>query len=298
MLAREAMLGATWGGRGSAKAAGTHDMLIPGVVTAVRQHPRPIKKPQQTKLQANVLQQGVQKRRTRSSSHHRGSPSASSDNEERRTNEKQHQDERQRKKEEDERQQRKEIEAAWRQAQAEREAKQLEDARYAEEQRKREEERDQARKRNLKGAFAVSGELDEDERENLERARELAAQKRRATESGCSAAIPAIVAPLPQLPVLSARSEPPRLGEGENALTLRASLADPSATRMCSPGEVAETYRLLQEMKRKFRRADFGGPVAPKRRGGRSRSVSRRRSHSRSRYDSVWIRPTSRRTGA
>lgn len=77
-----------------------------------------------------------------------------------------------------------------------------------------------------------------------------------------------------------------------DAIALRAALADPTAARSFAPGEVAEKYKLLQEMKRKFRRPDFGGPPN---RTQRSRSRKRRdRSGSRSRYDSVWIRGAGR----
>ncbi|CAE8633978.1 unnamed protein product, partial [Polarella glacialis] len=70
--------------------------------------------------------------------------------------------------------------------------------------------------------------------------------------------------------------------ENLDAVSLRASLADPSGPRMHAPGEVAEHFRRLSEMKRRFRRAEFGGP---------SRKRSPSRSRSREKYNSVWIRP-------
>merc|ERR1719476_151322 len=74
----------------------------------------------------------------------------------------------------------------------------------------------------------------------------------------------------------------------EDAVALRASLADPSAPRSFAPGEVAEHFRRLSEMKRRFRRAEFGGPDKQT----RAREVSR--SRSREKYNSVWIRSAGR----
>ena len=62
----------------------------------------------------------------------------------------------------------------------------------------------------------------------------------------------------------ASRGKPP-----EDAVSLRAALADPSGPRVHSPGEVAEHFRRLSEMKRRFRRPEFGGP-------GKRRSASRR----------------------
>lgn len=56
----------------------------------------------------------------------------------------------------------------------------------------------------------------------------------------------------------------------QDAISLRASLADPSGPRVHSPGEVAEHFRRLSEMKRRFRRPEFGGPKR-KRSGSRPR---------------------------
>merc|ERR1712087_1055904 len=43
----------------------------------------------------------------------------------------------------------------------------------------------------------------------------------------------------------------------EDAINLRASLADPAAIRQHAPGEVAEHFRRLSEMKRKYRRSSL-----------------------------------------
>uniref|UniRef100_A0A7S1FAJ1 Uncharacterized protein n=1 Tax=Noctiluca scintillans TaxID=2966 RepID=A0A7S1FAJ1_NOCSC len=160
---------------------------------------------------------------------------------------------------------------------AEQEAKWAEERRAREEQKVFEEQRQAERKKNLKGAFAVAGES-EGEDEDVERARELARQRRRAER-----AAPALA--LAVTGVLSLTGPAAKTSEKEDAVRLRASLADPSAPRAHAPGEVAEHFRRLSEMKRRFRRAEFGGP-------DRRRDPSPR-SRSRERYASVWIRPGS-----
>merc|ERR1712217_422760 len=74
----------------------------------------------------------------------------------------------------------------------------------------------------------------------------------------------------------------------EDAIKLRASLADPGSMHQHAPGEVAEHFRRLSEMKRKFRRAEFGGCPHKRRPSAPSRSRSREK------YNSVWIRGSER----
>lgn len=218
--------------------------------------------------------------------------------------------------EEEEERVRKETDERFRAAQQEREARQREEMRVAEEKRKSDEKRHSERKKKLKGAFAT-GDSDEED-EEWKRQREVAErQKKQArTEALSFAAVSAV--PLQRSSASTSEATavvhatalgladlgPGPAGGPVDAVSIRAQLADPSASRNFTPGEVADKYKLLQEMKRKFRRSEFGGGggsgSASDRKDtsravdGRSRSRKRARqarSPSRSRYDSVWIKP-------
>lgn len=281
-------------------------MPIPGVITSRRQYPRPKQKPQEHKppkfFFKPPVKEGKEKRRRSRSRRRRRSPSVSSESPSQDAAEaallkerKEEEEEAERKKQEEDEREREQLRKTaemWAKAQQEREARQHEEARVAEENRQKQAQRDAARRQRLQGAFAVADELDEEE-EDQGRAREFAAQraKQLAQQRASSSDAPELDhhrGPLGM--ALAVRGEMPT-----DAVSLRAALADPSAARCFSPGEVAEKYKLLQEMKRKFRRPDFGGPPQKNRSRSRSRVRSSRknRSSSRSRYDSVWIRPGS-----
>lgn len=193
-----------------------------------------------------------------------------------------------------------EIKKRWQ----DQEAKWAEERKNREAQRKIEEQRQSQRKDKLKGAFATGSD---DEDDDHQRARELAeAQRRRAAAAAAStptilagpgasgstlgAATTMAIAPL---------SGRPAVDEDADPIRLRAALADPTAARSFAPGEVAEHFRRLSEMKRRFRRAEFGGPDRSVRREierdvsrekSRSRSRSRGRDGNKDKYNSVWIK--------
>jgi len=335
MANREAILSG-WGGRGNAKSAGTHDMPIPGMVTSRRQ-PRPQKKKEpepapvvytkadlkaDLKAAARQRKAAIARKRSRSRSHRkrarsRSSSSSADPRDSAADREKDRQEEENEKKREELEEQA--VRARWKALQAERDARQAEEARIAEERRLQAEQRNNERKKKLKGAFATGDSDDEDEDRGT---RELAARLEKKASSRAELPRPSALngfepapntlqlqpsgAPLGAASAGSASSAlalpgssaAPMMGATGDAIAIRASLADPAASRNFTPGEVAEKYKLLQEMKRKFRRADFGGPVPdPKERvrwRSRSRKEKRGRSNSRSRYDSVWIKPSSK----
>lgn len=350
-VTREMMMSAWGGRRGNAKSAGTGDMPIPGEVIS-RRKPAPKKVPvpptvskkkllAEAQAAARVAQRKAEKeqrarergRRSRSRSRSKSSSSSSrrpSTNDQETPEQKRQREKREEehrlKKEEEERQLRREAEERWRKQQGEQEARQREDRRAAEEQRLREDQRQAARKRNLAGAFAITGDADEDEETALASKRakelELALQQKKATRDArkcascrgtgksfgascddCNGTGEELLASaahgheLAGAGTSSSRSRSAPL-EKPDPVNLRASFADPSASRSFSSGEVAQQYKLLQEMKRKFRSKDFGGPIEVRRSPSRSKKKkhSRSRSNSRSRYDSVWIRPTTKRT--
>lgn len=302
--------------------AGTADAPIPGLITsrrnpAYRLKPRPKEHAGQSSSTASgvkgrealkAIAQAASRRRRSQSRSRQVSPTRTAE-EERRSRERREEEERERRDREDvEAQKRKkEEEEAQRKRWAEQEAKWAEERRLREEQRRLEEQRQADRQKKLKGAFAMEDELDENEEEDQERARELAERQRRraaaaanavpallpsvAAGSGASPGVgsfsPATTQALPG-PTLSKPTAAASISSGspEDAVRLRASLADPSAPRMHAPGEVAEHFRRLSEMKRRFRRAEFGGP-------DRRREPSR--SRSRDKYNSVWIRPGGKR---
>lgn len=279
--------------------AGTGDAPIPGLVTsrrnpAYRLKPRP-------KAQDPLQHHGGRGATTAVSHHRRRSasrgrrPSPKRDPEaERQSRERREEEERTRREHEEKelQQKRKEEEEAQKRRWADQEAKWAEERRHREAQRKIEEERQAQRQMKLKGAFTT--DLDDEDEEEKERARELAErQRRRAAVAAASA--PTLLSPVSSSSVAGTLgttlalpgpvSSRPQLDEDADPVRLRAALADPSAARSFAPGEVAEHFRRLSEMKRRFRRAEFGGP-------DRRRDPSR--SRSRDKYNSVWIRPSSR----
>lgn len=308
---REMMMG-TWEfqPRGNAKSAGTHDAPIPGMITSRRVHKVPKKAPEVKQPQVRYVlpppKKEKKRKRSRSRKRHKSSSSSEDDKKEvprapeedheaiqqRELREQREREEirRQQNAEAEETRRRKEQAAEWARQQAEREARRAEEQRLAEEQRQKHAARDAARRQNLKGAFAVAGEeLDEETATGKERAKRQAEQKQQQKSSKLSLA-------LREDPAEAVSSSSSKEGQQpQDAVSLRAALADPSAVRSFAAGEVAEKYKLLMEMKRKFRRADFGGPTEKREKKDRSRSRSRRRgsgrSPSSSRYDSLWIRP-------
>lgn len=283
--------------------AGTGDAPIPGLITsrrnpAYRLKPRPKENTgqapgaaQKWKEQAHKAAASRGRRRSRSRS--RPKSPARTEEEERRSRERREEEERDRREREDEAARKKKLEDEELQKKrwAEQEAKWAEERRAREEQRRVEERRQADRQKKLRGAFAMEDE-DDNEEEDQERARELAERQRRKAQVAASAA-PAllsstasgsgpVVALAPALLGPPAQAQPFTSGSPEDAVRLRASLADPGAPRQHAPGEVAEHFRRLSEMKRRFRRAEFGGP-------DRRREPSR--SKSRDKYNSVWIRP-------
>lgn len=296
--------------------AGTADAPIPGLITsrrnpAYRLKPRPKESANQLVLAAagkareqNSKLASASSRRRRSRSHSRQrqrpkSPVRRTEEEERRSRERREEEDRTRRERDDEeaRKRKLEEEEAQKKRWAEQEAKWAEERRLREEQRRQEEQRQASRQKKLKGAFTIEDE-DDNEEEDQERARELAERQRRRAQAAASAApalLPSIsmaapsLAPGPLAVVApESRVQPFVSGSPEDAVRLRASLADPAAPRMHAPGEVAEHFRRLSEMKRRFRRAEFGGP-------DRRREPSR--SKSRDKYNSVWIRPGSKDSG-
>jgi hypothetical protein len=304
-------------------------MPIPGLVTSRRQ-PRPKKKAvpepvfnpkaairemkaaaaaaeivakQRKEMKERERERRSTKRRSRSRRRDRSASSSRSSAAEGDVDPKEAWKERQeREKEEEEERVRKETDERFRAAQLEREVRQREEVRLAEERRLKDEQRHAERKKKLKGAFAT-GESD-DEDEDHKRRRELAERAKKQTRSEALSAAAVSLVPLQRPPGSEALAvgladleTPSRSASGgADAVSIRAQLADPSASRNFSPGEVAEKYKLLQEMKRKFRRSEFGGGAAEPKEKARHRSRSRersKRSASRSRYDSVWIKPPS-----
>eukprot|EP00927_Polykrikos_kofoidii_P047606 TRINITY_DN4185_c0_g1_i2.p1 TRINITY_DN4185_c0_g1~~TRINITY_DN4185_c0_g1_i2.p1 ORF type:complete len:355 (+),score=59.20 TRINITY_DN4185_c0_g1_i2:129-1067(+) len=307
---REMMMG-SWEGRGNAKSAGTHDMPIPGVITSRRVRPAPKKKPPEVKKpvivqrQPRPIKSHRRDRRSRSRRRRRSSSSSSSrrpreperkekDSSPADETDKQREEDdarRREQQEEEERRRRKEAAESWAQQQAEREARRAEEAKVAEDMRQKHAQRAEARKKNLKGAFAMAGaDLDDEGNETQVKSKKLAEKQKQQVSSRLSLALRDGEGG--SLTSGSATSSETTSAHNEDAVTLRASLADPTAVRSFAPGEVAEKYKLLMEMKRKFRRADFGGPANDVRTRSRSRERRRGRSGSRTRYDSVWIRPT------
>eukprot|EP00930_Biecheleria_cincta_P055397 TRINITY_DN41719_c0_g1_i1.p1 TRINITY_DN41719_c0_g1~~TRINITY_DN41719_c0_g1_i1.p1 ORF type:complete len:277 (-),score=67.41 TRINITY_DN41719_c0_g1_i1:102-932(-) len=163
---------------------------------------------------------------------------------------------------------------------AEQEAKWAEERRQREEQRRQEEERKAQRQNKLRGAFSMAD--DEDDEEELKA--KILAEKAKSSRASSRSAAPAtdLVIPAGGLAAAGARKA---AAENQDAISLRASLADPSGPRVHSPGEVAEHFRRISEMKRRFRRPEFGGPA---------RKKSPSRSRSREKYNSVWIKPSGR----
>lgn len=275
--------------------AGTGDQPIPGLVTSRR---NPAHK-QKAKAKEDAVKaaeaQKVQKAKEAFEKAARRRRSRSRDSSERRSverqEEKEEEDEKRRsQKGAEERQRREAEEDDQRKRWAEEQARWAEDRRQRDEQRKMDEQRQAERQKRLKGAFSI----DDDEDVEAKNAKELAEIQKRKSGSageptssgfGTSASSALVVAPTG-----FARGA----GKGEaDPVKLRAALADPSGSRSFAPGEVAEHFRRLSEMKRRFRRAEFGGP---ERRGGdrskdRGRDLSR--SRSREKYNSVWIKPGS-----
>lgn len=288
--------------------AGTGDAPIPGLVTSRRNpayklKPRPQAvtnpNPPQSKSAFDSGLKGQHARRRKSRSPSRRASPQRNDSEERRLRElKEEEDRRQReRRDEESRRRRREEEESQKQRWAEQERAWAEERKAREDQRKLEEQRQKERKNKLKGAFAMKDELSEAEDEDQDRARELV--ERRKKSAAASQPLPATGHSSFSGSVSRAGSPENRngatgskslalsvdgSGSKEDAVRLRASLADPSAPRSHAPGEVAEHFRRLSEMKRRFRRAEFGGP-------DRRRDLSRSRSRSRDKYNSVWIRP-------
>lgn len=166
-----------------------------------------------------------------------------------------------------------------RQRWAEQEAKWAEERRQREDQKRQEDERKAARQNKLRGAFSMADDEDDEEEK---RAKILAEKAKSSRLSAKLAVAPStdLVVPAGGLAAAGARKA---AAENQDAVSLRASLADPSGPRVHSPGEVAEHFRRISEMKRRFRRPEFGGPA---------RKKSPSRSRSRERYNSVWIKPS------
>jgi len=280
--------------------AGTADAPIPGLVTsrrnpAYRLKPRPKENTQSvaaaTAKTREIFRQAAAQassRRRRSRSRSGGkSPSRTEEQSTKEKDRKEQEDRQKREREEEEQRRRKrEEEEAQRKRWAEQEAKWAEERRYREEQRKQEEQRQAKRQQKLKGAFAVDD--DQEEEEDQERAREMAERQKKRAAAASNAApalLPSLASGSASVPTTKAIQAALASANPEDAVRLRASLADPSAPRMHAPGEVAEHFRRLSEMKRRFRRAEFGGP-------DRRREPSR--SKSRDKYNSVWIRPGSK----
>mmetsp|Transcript_14558 Transcript_14558/g.28683 ORF Transcript_14558/g.28683 Transcript_14558/m.28683 type:complete len:298 (-) Transcript_14558:142-1035(-) len=289
--------------------AGTADAPIPGLITsrrnpAYRLKPKPKEhagastQPSAAKVrEALRAGQAAAQRRKRSPS--RSSADRSPDAEQREKKRKDLEDKVQQEREDAEAQRRKrEEEEAQRRRWAEQEARWAEERRLREEQRRVEEERQAQRTKKLKGAFAVDDEED-GEANDEQRAKELAEHQRRRAAAVAKAA-PALLPPPPgesssalgtvslaALPrpasASASTSTSITAANPEDAVRLRASLADPAAPRLHAPGEVAEHFRRLSEMKRRFRRAEFGGP-------DKRREPSRSRSRDPDKYNSVWIR--------
>ncbi|CAJ1441904.1 unnamed protein product, partial [Effrenium voratum] len=273
--------------------AGTGDAPIPGLVTS-RRNPAYKQRLQKQKeaeaaaeaarraqiAQVKAAKQLHKSRRRRSPGKRSRSPSrrkekevreTSEEREERRSREKKEAEAKALKAQKDaeEKKKRAAEEAENRKRWAEQEAKWAEERRLREEQKKLEEERKVARQQKLKGAFAMA---DDDEDDEEQRKKEL--QKKQKSRA------PLAAAPASSVVVPAATASRPKAEkDGQDPISLRASLADPSGPRVHSPGEVAEHFRRLSEMKRRFRRTEFGGP--------RKRTPSR--SRSREKYNSARV---------
>lgn len=286
--------------------AGTGDAPIPGLVTS-RRNPAYRLKPR-AKAQDGIGRHdgkpepvaAAPQHRRRSASRGRRKSPARDPEAERLSREKREEEERVRREQEEKEQAQKraEEEESQKRRWAVQEAKWAEERSNREAQRKVEEQRQVQRQQKLKGAFATN--LDDEDEEETERARELADRQRRRAAVAASSA-PTLLSPVSSgsaaaaaaastsastaLALPGSASSRPQLDEDGDPVRLRAALADPSAARSFAPGEVAEHFRRLSEMKRRFRRAEFGGP-------DRKRDPSR--SRSRDKYNSVWIRPGSK----
>jgi len=333
---RETVMSGKWGqSRGNAKSAGTHDMPIPGIVTSRRQ-PRPKRKAEPARPEpvfdlkaemkayraAQAADATAKRRRKRdrsrrrrddekgaqaaddverSRSHSRKGGSSSSSDSGVAKETAQEQAERKIEAEEAEEERlRKETEERWKAAQEERDARQREEVRLAAERRSNDEKKHQARKQKLKGAFTTGESDGEDEEEKIRRDKaEFLKMQKKALQS---ADLPMLsrpdvsATPAAAMDLALAITGPGRASQ--DAIAIRAQLADPAARGNFTPGEVADKYKLLAEMKRKFRSPALGGSGAQEREKPRNRSRSRRnrksRSPARSRYDSVWIKPVAR----
>merc|ERR1712176_1313223 len=179
----------------------------------------------------------------------------------------------------------------------EQEAKWAEDRKKREAQKELDTKRQKERQNKLKGAFAMDG--DDDDQEDHKRALELAeSQKKKSSavasavpEGSTGSAMSSFSISNPNSTLRTPKSMIQTLQDPnvtEDAIKLRASLADPGSMHQHAPGEVAEHFRRLSEMKRKFRRAEFGGCPDKRRSSGPSRSRSREK------YNSVWIRSNER----
>jgi len=316
--------------RGNAKSAGTHDAPIPGqAIRRVHKVPkkvipeRPVVKwvipAPKKKKKAKKEKRSLSRKRSRSrssSSSEADKKTSAEEKEERRLEvqeafnaafgengaqkeirEQQEREElrRQIKIDEEETKRRKQQAAEWARQQAEREAKRADDARLAEEQKTKSAARDTARKFNLKGAFAVGGDDLEDEDTEERSKKVLAFELKEKKKKSLALAFPMEDE---EASGSGSKSQASSSDAPKDAVAVRAALADPSAVRNFGAGEVAEKYKLLMEMKRKFRRPDFGGPAKDSS-GNRPRSRSRGRnrrspSNDRAKYNSVWIRPKDR----
>lgn len=279
--------------------AGTGDAPIPGLVTSRRNPAYRLK--QKPKVpdapQTNQVQRGQRPNRSPSPRARRNSPKRDVEEENRKREFREFREQEVRREQEARRDQ------SERDAEAKKEADEAEqkrrwaeqEARWADERNRRdtlrkvEEERQQQRQLKLKGAFAT----DLDDEDESARDRALADQQRKRV-AAAAASTPTILASnalggstlgssasssLLAFPI----SGRPAIDDGGDPVKLRAALADPSASRSFAPGEVAEHFRRLSEMKRKFRRAEFGGPE-------KKREISRSRSRSREKYNSMWMR--------
>jgi len=274
--------------------AGTGDAPIPGLVTSRRNpayklKPRP--KAQETGPQ-HVGRSGggggaaARDHRRRSPSppiRRRPSPKRDLEEERRQRDHREAQDRARRDQEEKEQQEKKKAEEdeqkrRW----AEQEAKWAEERRLRESNRKLEEQRQAARQQKLKGAFATDLD-DEDGDEERRRQQDLAERQRRKSTTATSSAPTITPVSSGSSTALALPGQRPVIDDNADPVQLRAALADPTAARSFAPGEVAEHFRRLSEMKRRFRRAEFGGPDRKLREPSRSRS--------REKYNSVWIRP-------
>lgn len=264
--------------------AGTGDQPIPGLVTSRRNpaYKQRLQKQKEAEAAAEAQRKAELARvkaakQLQKSQKQRRSPSRSPKEREtsveRRSREKEEAEAKARRAQKDaeERRRREAEEAENRRRWQEQEAKWAEERRARDEQKRLEEERKAARQQKLKGAFAMADD-DHDDEEHRKKELEKKARSRQgvqiklATTSVSSA--------------VASTAAKGQTADDQDAISLRAALADPSGPRNHAPGEVAEHFRRLSEMKRRFRRTEFGGP--------RKRTPSR--SRSRKKYNSVWIR--------